>query len=204
MTGAFSRAKVLRPKKEKNMLITFDLDDVIFNMKPLCLEAFKRAGQPYVKQTSWDIDKIFDKSVCDNLVALWSSDFLYSMPVLDKEIPVILNELMAQPDKDVLFVTQRRLKQPQKTFEQLKNAGINCLFTQVIDKDGDKADILQELKPDIHFDDSPNVVKGCIEKSIPVVMISNNATLYNHHLRDCVEHYPNLRTALVKKGLYQK
>ena len=186
------------------MRITFDLDDVIFNMKPLCREAFKRAGQPYVELTSWDIDKIYDKTVCDSFVSLWSSDFLYSMPVLDKKIPGVLNELMMQPDKDVLFVTQRRLKQPQKTFEQLRNAGINCCFNQVIDKDGEKVDILQELKTDIHFDDSPNVVKGCIERSVPVVMISNNATLYNHHLRDSVEHYPNLRTALIKKGLWSR
>ena len=184
------------------MRITFDLDDVIFNMKPLCMEAFRRAGQPYIKQTTWDIDKIYDKSVCDNLVGLWSSDFLYSMPVLDRGIPRVLNGLMARPDMDVLFVTQRRLKQPKKTFEQLKNAGIICRFNQVFDKDGDKADILQELKPDIHFDDSPHVVAGCIEKNVPVVMISNNATLYNHHLRDSVEHYPNLRTALMKKGLW--
>jgi len=184
------------------MRITLDLDDVIFNMKPLCMEAFKRAGQPYIKQTSWDIDKIYDKSVCDNLVCLWGSDFLYSLPVLDREVPIALNKLMTQPDMDVLFVTQRRLKQPQKTFEQLRNAGIHCRFNQVIDQDGDKADILQELKPDIHFDDSPNVVKGCLERSVPVVMISNNATLYNHHLRGHVEHYPNLRTALMKKGLW--
>ena len=186
------------------MRVTFDLDDVIFNMKPLCLEAFRRAGQPYIKQTSWDIDKIYDKSVCDNLIYLWSSDFLYSMPVLDKEVPHVLNELMMRPDMDILFVTQRRLKHPQKTFEQLRNAGINCCFDQVIDMDGDKADILQDLKPDIHFDDSPNVVAGCIERKVPIVMISNNATRYNHHLRDSVEHYPNLRTALIKKGLWNK
>ena len=186
------------------MRITFDLDDVIFNMKPLCLEAFRRAGKPYAKQTSWDIDAIYDKSVCDNLVHLWSSDFLYSMPVLDKQIPYVLNDLMSQPDIDILFVTERRLKQPEKTFNQLRKAGINCRFNQVIDQEGFKADILKLLKPDIHFDDSPNVVQGCIEKSVPVVMISNNATLYNHHLRDKVEHYPNLRTALMKKGLWQR
>jgi len=184
------------------MRITFDLDDVIFNMKPLNMEAFRRAGQSYRKQTSWDIDKIYDKSVCDNLIYLWSSDFLYSMPVLDLEIPHVLNKLIARPDMDVLFVTQRRLKQPQKTFEQLRNAGINCHLNQVIDQDGEKADILQELKTDMHFDDSPHVVAGCIEKSVPIVMISNNATYYNHHLRNKVEYYPNLRTALIKKGLW--
>ena len=41
-------------------LLTIDLDDVIFNMKPLTLEAFKRAGVPYEKQTSWNIDESFN------------------------------------------------------------------------------------------------------------------------------------------------
>lgn len=184
------------------MRITFDLDDVIFDMSSLSREAFKRAGQPYKEQTSWDIEKIYDKSVCDNLVDLWSSDFLYTMPILDTRIPGILNALLLRHDMDILFVTERRLKQPEKTFTQLKNAGINCDFNQVIDKEGFKADILTELKPDIHFDDSPNVVQGCMTNSVPVVMISNDATLYNHHLRDSVEHYPTLYDALVKKGLY--
>lgn len=186
------------------MRITFDLDDVIFNMKPLNMEAFRRAGQSYRKQTSWDIDTIYEEDVCRNLINLWASDYLYMMPVLDKKIPQILNNLMAQNNMEILFVTERLLKQPRKSYEQLKRAGINCHFNQVIDKPGLKSDILKELQPDIHFDDSPYVVKGCIKKSVPVVMISNNSTLYNHYLRDKVEYYTNLRTALIKKGLIQK
>jgi hypothetical protein len=185
------------------MLLTIDLDSVIFNMRPLYNKAFRRAGCDYKKQTSWDIDTIYEEDVCRNLIDLWSSDYLYTMPVLDKKIPQILNQLMARKDMDVLFVTERLLKQPEKSFEQLRRAGIECTFNQVVDKDGLKSDILQELKPDMHFDDSPYVIKGCIKKSVPVVMISNNSTLYNHDLRDKVEYYPNLRTALIKKGLVQ-
>lgn len=184
------------------MRISFDLDDVIFNLKPLVIEAFRRAGQPYEKQTSWDIASIYDESVCNNLLDLWSDDMLYNMPVLDKQIPHILNTLIANKDMEILFVTERRLKQPEKTFCQLRNAGINCSFSQVYDMPGLKSDILREINPDIHFDDSPYVIRGCLEKDIPVVMISNNATLYNHHLRPYVEHYTNLRTALMKKGIY--
>ena len=186
------------------MLLTFDLDDVIFNMKPLTMEAFRRSGVPYVKQTSWNIDEIYDKKLCDNLIDLWSSDMLYTMPVLDKGIPHILNALMAQPETEVLFVTERRLKQPEKTFRQLRQAGINCSFVQVYDQEGLKSDILKDIKPDIHFDDSPNVIRGCMEKSVPVTMISNNSTLYNHYLRPYVEHYTSLRRALMKKGLLNR
>ncbi len=185
------------------MLITFDLDSVIFNMRPLYNKAFRLAGCDYKKQTSWDIDTIYEEEVCLNLIRLWSSDYLYTMPVLDKKIPQILNNLMKQKDVKVLFVTERLLKQPEKSFKQLRRAGIKCTLNQVIDKAGLKSDILKELQPDIHFDDSPYVIKGCLKKSVPVVMISNNSTLYNHDLREKVEHYPNLRTALIQKGLVQ-
>lgn len=185
------------------MKITFDLDDVIFDLKPLVFEAFKRAGQPYKKQTDWNIAAIYDESVCKQLETLWADDMLYSMPVLDKKIPYVLNSLMQRPDLEVYFVTERRLKQPDKTFQQLRNAGINCDFDQVYDMPGLKSDILKNLGTNLHFDDSPYVVGGCLDKNVPVVMISNNSTLYNHHLRPRVEHYTNLRTALFKKGIYK-
>ena len=127
---------------------------------------------------------------------------LYTMPVLDPGIPEILNKLMARPELDILFVTERKYKQPAKTFAQLRDAGIHCYFEQVYDRPGKKSDILKELQPDIHFDDSPFVISGCLEKNVPVVMISNDSTLYNHYLRGRVEHYNNLRHALIKKGIY--
>ena len=185
------------------MKITFDLDDVIFNMKPLMQQAFEMAGKQYQKNTNWDIRKIYTPEICDNLENLWASDILYEMPVLDPGIPYILNSLIKRPDMKILFVTERRLKQPEKTFQQLRNAGIHCSIEQVYDEYGLKSDILKKLKPDIHFDDSPFVVQGCLDKGIPVIMISNNATLYNHHLRGKLKYYPNLRTALFKEGIYR-
>lgn len=185
------------------MRITFDLDSVIFNLKPVYVEAFRRANEPYVKPTSWDVKSIYSQQVYENLLHLWADSFLYTMPVLDKKIPYILNDLMANPKHEVFFVTERSLKQPEMTYMQLRNAGINCDFSQVFDQQGKKSDILRDIvKTDIHFDDSPFVVQGCLDKGVPVVMISNNSTLYNHFLRDRVEHYKSLRQALYKKGLY--
>lgn len=188
------------------MKITIDLDQVLFDNRPLFTRAFENAGYTalkYAEYTDWNLRKCFDDDIVKELRKLFADDMLYSMPLVDRKIPYILNNLMQRPDLEVLFVTERMLKQPQKTFNQLLNAGINCNFEQVYDQEGKKTDILCELKTDLHFDDSPYVVSGCIEKSVPIVMISNNATKYNHYLRTDVPYYPNLRTALIQCGIYK-
>ena len=184
-------------------IITLDLDNVIFDMTPLYQEAFRRANAPYVKPTNWDLYKSYDNiAVIENLSNLFGDDLLYSMPVLDKKIHYLLNDLLARPDLEVLFVTERKYKQPEKTFNQLRRAGIKCSFNQVYDQHGKKSDILKDIiKPDMHYDDGPLVVSGCLDKGVPVTMISNNRTLYNHYLRDRVQHYDCLRRALKETGV---
>ena len=183
------------------MTITFDLDHVIFNLDSLMAQAFKDSGKEYVRPTSWNMFESYPLPIANKIITLFSDDALYRTPLLDQGIPNILNNLMKRPDMRVLFVTERVLKQPLKTFKQLTNAGIKCDFSQVYDRYGAKSDILYEIHTDLHFDDSPMVVSGCLEKHIPIVMISNETTPYNHHLRNRVEHYENLRTAMASRGL---
>ncbi|MBQ6109902.1 MAG: hypothetical protein IJL05_00800 [Alphaproteobacteria bacterium] len=186
------------------MKITIDLDDVIFNTRPIFERAFKQAGQVFKPHlyNNWDLRKCFDMSVVENLRKLFKDDYLYTMQVLDQRIPFVLNNLMNKSDLQILFVTERLLKQPFKTFKQIRNAGINCSWKQIYDKPGKKSDILSEIKSDLHFDDSPYVISGCIEKNIPVVMISNTNTHYNHYLRGHVKHCENLFSALINTGIY--
>lgn len=187
-------------------IVTFDLDDTIFNTYPLFEYAFNEAGLKFTYDiyTSWDLSEWCDATTLKNLYRLFKDDLLYTMPLLDKDLPNIFNTLMNKSDLKVLFVTERLLKQPHKTFQQLQNAGIKCSFEQVYDKDGKKSDILREIGTNLHFDDSPKVVYECLKKHIPVIMISNQYTLYNHHLRSKVEHYESLKSALIHKGFYTK
>ena len=183
--------------------ITFDLDSVIFDIKPLYKTAFRRAGVSYQKPTSWNLNEAYNnETVVNNLLELFGDDMLYQMPLLDKNIPYILNNLLKNPEYEILFVTERMHKQPAKTFDQLRGAGINCSYNQVVDQVGLKSDILKDLKTTMHFDDGPLVVAGCLDKGVPVTMISNNDTLYNHHLRNRVQYYDTLHRALIATGVY--
>ena len=79
--------------------LTFDLDNVIFDMKPLYQTAFHRAGVPYEKPTSWILNEAYsNETVVNNLLELFGDDMLYQMPLLDKNIPYILNSLLKNPE----------------------------------------------------------------------------------------------------------
>ena len=184
------------------MKISIDLDNVIFNAETLYRMAFKMVHRKFKLPTNYDITKCYDERIASTLMDLFQSDYLYQTPLMYPTIPQVLNNLMSRPGIEIVFVTERVKKQPDKTFRQLRDAGIHCSLSQVYDMPGAKPDILKEIAPDVHYDDSPNVVLGCIERQVPVVMISNAHTLYNHFLCDIVENYRGLLTALRAEKLY--
>ena len=57
--------------------ITFDLDSVIFDIKPLYKTAFRRAGVPYQKPTSWILKEAYNnETVINNLLELLIKKFV--------------------------------------------------------------------------------------------------------------------------------
>ena len=183
------------------MKISFDLDSVIFDIEPLYIQANKEFGVEYKRNWNWDLDECYPPQVVARLIELFKDDSLYTMPLISQEYPVILNNLLRNPKYEVSFVTQRRLQQPEKSFAQLRNAGINCKFSQVYDRKQPKVEVLKEIGTELHFDDGPHVVSDCLRESVNVAMISNDTTLYNHFLRDRVQHFSDLKTALIKTGI---
>ena len=186
------------------MKISFDLDSVIFDIEPLYKQANHEFGIEYKKATHWDLDKCYPNNVCTRLFELFKDDSLYTMPIISQEYPAILNNLLNNNNYEVFFVTQRRLQQPQKSFQQLRNAGINCQYHQVYDKKMPKVEVLKEIKTDLHFDDGPHVVSDCLREGVNIAMISNDNTLYNHYLRPRVQYYQDLKTALIKTGIIER
>lgn len=186
------------------MRISFDLDSVIFDIEPLYIQANQEYGLEYKIPKFWEIEKCYPANVTARLIELFADDSLYTMPIISEEYPIILNKILRDPRYEVFFVTQRRRQQPEKSFAQLRNAGINCKYSQVYDKKQPKVEVLNEIQTDLHFDDSPHVVSDCLRSGVNVAMISNQKTLYNHHLRNRVQHYQDLKTALLNTGILHR
>lgn len=186
------------------MRISFDLDNVIFDIEPLYRQAHREFKHTYRAPTSWYVTECYPENVATRLIELFQDDVLYKMPLISAEYPMILNNLLQNKEYQVFFVTQRLLHQPEKSFAQLLGAGINCRFDQVYDNPKPKVEVLKKIQPDLHFDDSPGVVADCLHDGVNIAMISNQTTLYNHRMRPYVKYYSDLKTALIKTGILQR
>ena len=179
------------------MTISVDLDNTIFDLAHLYKAICNRHKVQYVAPISWDVYESYPKCVADDLMVAFESDIMYKNPILDKRIPATLNAIYKNPHIKLYYITERPIGNDRW---QLNNAGILCDHNQIINCTP-KIHALKKYGVTLCFDDSPQIILDCIENNIDVVMISNEDTAYNHHLRGRVEHYPNLVTALTRRGM---
>lgn len=183
--------------------IAIDLDNTVFDTARMIRDICARSGVDFDMLTSYDPYQCIPKHVADEIMAAFDSVELRDMPVLNKELPKMLNMIMARPDTDVYFITERPIATADMDIGQLNCAGIKCARNQVVNYKP-KIDALRNYGIDLCFDDSPIVVADCLANGIDVAMISNPDTPYNHHLRGRVEYYPDLVTALARRGIIQE
>lgn len=183
--------------------ISMDLDNTIFNLAEKYRAVIESHNFPYVPPTSYNVYKNgYPKEIADALYDMlrWS-DEIYKTRVFDARIPATLNAIYNDSRYCLFYITER---DPDVwNLQQLHDAGIVCPESRLIHC-VPKIDALKKYKIDLCFDDSPNVVSGCLDSNIDVVMISNADTAYNHHLRGRVENYPDLMTALIRRGFAQQ
>lgn len=183
--------------------IAIDLDNTVFDTARMIRDICARSGVDFDLLTSYDPYQCVPEHVADEIMAAFDSVELRDMPVLHKRIPKTLNMIMARPDTDVYFITERPIATANMDIGQLKRAGIKCDKNQVVNYKP-KINALRNYGINLCFDDSPLVVADCLANGIDVAMISNPDTPYNHHLRGRVKHYPDLIRALVACGIVKE
>ena len=108
------------------------------------------------------------------------TDAIFGMKLLKNEIPSVLKELESK--YHIYYITSQLVSNKNKRIEQLKRNGINN--GELIITGYSKINVIKELNPIVHFDDSPVVIDECLDNNVGVHMISNKSTPYNHYLRD--------------------
>lgn len=180
--------------------IAIDLDNTVFNTAIMIRNICVQNNVNFGDLTSYDPYQCVPKNVADEIIAAFDSIDLHNMPVLNKKLPDMLNMMMTRPDADVYFITERPIATANMDIGQLKNAGIMCDKNKIVHCKP-KINALCDYDINLCFDDSPIVVADCLANNIDVIMISNDDTPYNHHLRDRVEYYPDLVMALTQRKI---
>ena len=180
--------------------IAIDLDNTVFNTAIMIRDICARNGVDFNLLTSYDPYECVPKHVADEIMGAFDSPELRKIPVAKAQIPELLNQMATRDDIEMYFITERPIAMSDMDVRQIQNAGIICNKKQVVNHKP-KIEALCKYGIDLCFDDSPNIVCDCIANNIDIVMISNPDTPYNHHLRDRVEYYPDLVTALTRRNI---
>ena len=183
--------------------ISMDLDNTVFDTARMIRGICVRNNVNFGDLTSYDPYQCVPRHVADEIIAAFDSMELRDMPVLHKKIPEALNQMATRDNIKLYFITERPIATANMDICQLKRAGIMCDQSQIVNYKP-KIDALRNYGINLCFDDSPIVVADCLKNNIDVVMISNDDTAYNHHLRGRVEHYPDLISALIARDIIQK
>ena len=173
----------------KKIAISFDLDNTVFDVSELYLEAWRVTGHKTPAATKgyptrWDFhnDPEFPQGVSDYLFKSFCDGKLLSYTcsefVADK-----LNALLESALYDVYFITDR--DEGLDSYGQLRKNKIKVSRKQVI-VSHQKEKTLKEMGIQIHCDDNPWVLEKLVPQfqGVLPVLMSNSKTLYNHYMRD--------------------
>ena len=101
------------------MKISFDLDNTLFDMEEVYKIACREYNVKYTRPKHWAVYDCYPKEVADRMLELFAEDVLYTMPIINKEYAKIVNSLIENKEHQIYFVTERRLKQPEKSYQQI-------------------------------------------------------------------------------------
>lgn len=156
-----------------------DLDNTLFDIKPLILAAFTNKFE-YKAPTTYDITQCYPKEISDIITKIFRSDALYYTPLFNNEYIQIVNYL--QQHYKVLYITSR--SSLKKTYQQLKQNKINVGINDIIlSKDPTKLTEIKKNHVDFVVDDNPAVITACLKNNIDHLMVSTKEMPYNHYLR---------------------
>ncbi len=191
-------------ENKKQIVIALDVDDVICDTIGFAKKSVEKAGLKWVWPNDWHCSNMSEEARKVTIDAFLSME-IFNTECCHPFIPNAINTLINSIDKKVYFITARQTFDDalEKTYSQLKNYGIKVTPEMIIIAD-DKHRALCDVHADFLFDDNPNNIE--IANKIPgltAVMISNDSTTYNYHMRNQCHYYENLIDALKAFNLYK-
>jgi len=166
--------------------IGIDLDNVLMDISFIFKLAFQYFGEEFYYTKYWDFDD-YPEYIKNKIFEMFKEEYImvdlipFIHPV--KDIQKVFKHLKDN-NYDIHIVTNRDYPQTYRLEELLYINFIEIDNIHVCGIGNSKVDIIKKNNIDIMIDDSPVVIKDCLDNDIPVIMVSNETTLYNHYLAD--------------------
>lgn len=170
----------------KKLIIAIDLDTVILDTNCIQRYAFAYHNIPYYDSVDW-AQSNYPEEVRRTIDEMYKDKNLMTKFLPFKEDLQAINDLLVywKLEGHTLFcVTAREKLHSEKTAEYILSRLPHITSIKFTEGCKNKMEVFKDLKVDLVIDDSPVVVSDCIKNKIPVILISDDHTLYSHHLRD--------------------
>lgn len=177
-------------------VVSVDLDNTLFLNKAVFKKVFEKYGIDYYPSKHWDM-RDYPNEIRKEIFELFNKKEFVNQPLIEKDIGKLLNE--TNKAFDVKFVSSRGELLFLETARRLM-VEFPDFFTldKLLFSSSRKSDTLKTMDLEMHFDDSPEVIKDLKKNDLSFTMISNGDTLYNHELRKNTSYVEKLSDGLIK------
>lgn len=178
--------------------IGLDLDNCIFDSEPIYKKAFEGTKYIYFLPQKYLITETYPKEVADRLLHLFQCEDTYLTKPYDSTLSKYINTLIDNNECEFHIITARKsFDDPLlDTYKQLQQYKFNIPLSKIHITTLNKTSTIIKYKIDYMLDDNPHVIEDCLNTKTTPILISNEKTPYNQHLRNKVEWHPDVKTAL--------
>ena len=177
-------------------VVSVDLDNTLFLNKAVFKKVFEKHGIDYYPSKYWDM-RDYPNEIRKEIFELFNKKEFVNQPLKEKDIGKLLNE--TSKAFDIKFVSSRGELLFLETARRLM-VEFPDFFTldKLLFSSSRKSDTLKTMDLEMHFDDSPEVIKDLKKNNLSFTMISNGDTLYNHELRKNTSYVEKLSDGLIR------
>ena len=176
------------------MIITIDLDGVVFDLNKIIKDIFIKYNLEYFTPKTWTFDG-YPENIKQEIYKSFKTDAVVNTPLIDNKIRNTIYTLNLE--SSIYFVSSRFKDLHKPTIERMLNEFPFLDNSQILLTDNQsKTPILKQLKSNLHIDDSPSVIQECLDNKINCIMISNEDSEYNKHLKNKVFHTSSLNNVI--------
>jgi uncharacterized HAD superfamily protein len=165
------------------MKIGLDLDNTILESK-LFEMTFREFGKRFVHAIDWPMSN-FPKDIRDVIWKRFNSNYFMCHEDVVFPIKNSIDKLKEwKKQKHELIIITARNKEIRMETRKMINKLFPMITKMYFVSCGEKKEnVFKRLKLDVWIDDNPVDVMSALDLGIDIYMISNEKTLYNHHLR---------------------